>query len=51
MEGAGWRDLLDVDMDQDDKLFFIEAKYGLIGFAIVVVKAKHLIQQLLFMQP
>jgi len=27
---------LDVDMDQDDKLFFIEAKYGLIGFAIVV---------------
>jgi len=27
---------LDVDMDQDDKLFFIEAKHGLIGFAIVV---------------
>jgi len=27
---------LDVDMDQDDKLFFIEAKYGLIGFAIVI---------------
>ncbi len=27
---------LDVDMDQDDKLFFIEAKHGLIGFAVVV---------------
>jgi hypothetical protein len=27
---------LDVDMDQDDKLFFIEAKYGLISFAIIV---------------
>jgi hypothetical protein len=27
---------LDVDMDQDDKLFFIEAKHGLIGFAIVI---------------
>jgi hypothetical protein len=27
---------LDVDMDQDDKLFFIEAKHGLIGFAIIV---------------
>lgn len=27
---------LDVDMDQDDKLFLIEAKHGLIGFAIVV---------------
>lgn len=27
---------LDVDMDQDDKLFFIEAKHGLTGFAIVI---------------
>lgn len=27
---------LDVDMDQDDKLFLIEAKHGLVGFAIVV---------------
>ena len=27
---------LDVDIDQDDKIAFIEAKYGLAGFAIVV---------------
>jgi len=27
---------LDVDMDQDDKVYFIEAKYGITGFAVVV---------------
>lgn len=27
---------LDVDMDQDDKVAFIESKYGLIGFGVII---------------
>lgn len=27
---------LDTDADQDDKLYYIEAKYGLVGFALVI---------------